>query len=172
MNLATLDLTWSIVVVASPDYIRATERDLLAARDLLRYPERLIVVSNRTKLAGGRLAEHLVPVEARAASIVGGTMQALNAWVALRLLQELGDALLDAPTLRTRYHAMTRDAAKPSRPKGEPMTDGQVIAYIKEDLAADSSAKQTRLLRKLRDGGRSCEQGRFRGLYKKVTGQS
>ncbi|MEM9458053.1 MAG: hypothetical protein AAGF11_28005 [Myxococcota bacterium] len=92
--------------------------------------------------------------------------------MALALLRDLGDAPLDAPTLRTRYHAMTRDAVKPSRPKREPMTDAQVIAYVEAELAADRKAKQTRLLRKLRDGGRSCEQGRFRGLYERVKGQS
>ena len=99
-------------------------------------------------------------------------MCALNARVALRLLSELGRAPLDAPTLKSHYEAMTRTAQTPQRPKGEPMTDEQVIGFITDELAADPSAKHTRLLRKLRDAGRSCEQGRFRALYQRVTGQS
>lgn len=170
--LARRESTCTIVVVASPDYVRAMQRDLLTARDLLGQPQRLIVVSNGTKLSSSPLAEQLVPVDARARSVVGGTMQGLNARVALRLFEDLADEPLTAPALQTLYEAMTRDAKKPQRPKGEPMTDDQVIAFIKAELAADPDAKQTRLLRKLRDSKRSCEQARFRGLYKQVTGRS
>lgn len=164
----------TIVVVASPDYVRAMQRDLLAARDRLRHRQRLIVVSNAAKLSNGRFAEHLIPVDSRARSVVGGTMQGLNARVAQQLFLGLdaGAGPLDAPTLQAHYQAMTRNAQKPSRPKGEPMTDEQVIAFIQDEIASDSSARHTRLLRKLRDAGRSCEQKRFRGLFQRVTGQT
>lgn len=172
MHLAESGPECTIIVVASPDYVRAMQRDLLQARARLREPTRLIVISNGMRLSSGPLAEQLIPVDARARAVVGGTMHALNARVALHLLQHLGDAPLDAPTLRSLYEAMTRTATKPQRPKGEPMTDAQVIDYIEAELVADSSVKQTRLLRKLRDNGRSCEQSRFRGLYEQVKGQS
>ena len=57
-------------------------------------------------------------------------MQGLNARVALRLLHDLGDAPLDAPTLQSLYESMTRNAKKPSRPKGEPMTDLKLEAKV------------------------------------------
>jgi hypothetical protein len=167
--LAEGDPDGAILVVASPDYVRAMEPDLLAARDRLTNPDRLVVISNGTALEGGALTEHLIPVDQHARAVVGGTMQGLNARVALALLRGLGRARLDATTLRSHYAAMTRDASTPALPKGEPMTDDQVLAFIREELAASPNAKQTRLLRKLRDSGRSCEQARFRGLYQRVT---
>lgn len=170
--LAEADPDGAILVVASPDYVRAMEPDLLEARDALSDPLRLVVISNRVALAGGPLTEHLVPVDQNARAVVGGTMQGLNARVALALLRMLGNLRLDAPTLRSLYAAMTRDASTPARPKGEPMTDDQVLAFIREELAASPNVKQTRLLRKLRDSGRSCEQARFRGLYQRVTQDS
>lgn len=167
--LAQGDPDGAVLVVASPDYIRAMEPDLLEARRHLSDPQRLVVISNRNALEGGPLTEHLVPVDHQARAVVGGTMQGLNARVALALLRSLGDARVDASTLRSLYAAMTRDASTPSRPKGEPMTDDQVLAFIREQLVSSPTAKQTVLLRRLRDSGRSCEQARFRGLYKRLT---
>lgn len=168
-ELAQGDPDGAILVVASPDYVRAMEPDLLAARGLLTDPQRLVVISNRTALEGGVLTEHLVPVDQHAKPVVGGTMQGLNARVALALLRGLGEARLDATTLRSHYAAMTRDASNPALPKRDPVTDDQVLAFIREELAASPNAKQTNLLRKLRDSGRQCEQGRFRRLYQRVT---
>lgn len=168
-DLAQGDPDGAILVVASPDYVRAMEPDLLAARAHLSDPQRLVVISNRNALDGGALTEHLVPVDHQARTVVGGTMQGLNARVALALFRALGDARLDATTLRSLYATMTRDASTPARPKGEPMTDDQVLAFVREELAASPNVKQTRLLRKLRDTGRSCEQARFRSLYQRVT---
>ncbi|MEX1362168.1 MAG: hypothetical protein AB1Z98_03535 [Nannocystaceae bacterium] len=168
-DLAAAEPRGAVVVVASPDYVRAMEGDLLAARDRLDNPLRLVVVSNRAKLQAGPLADHLVPVAQEAREVVGGTMQGLNARVALALLGKVENALFDARTFQDLYAAMTRDAKTPQRPKGEPMTDDQVIAFIKEQLVRDPKLAQTRLLRALRDAGRSCEQARFRGLYKRVA---
>jgi hypothetical protein len=171
-ELARRDPDSTILVVAPPDYVRAMEGDLLVARSLLARPGRLVIVSNRAKLAHGPLAANLVPVDQRARAVVGGTMQGLNARVALELLRRLGKARLEAGKLQALYQAMTQDASTPTRPKGEPMTDDQVIVFIREQVAADPKAKQTRLLRKLRDSGRSCEQARFRGLFQRVTKSS
>ena len=49
-----------------------------------------------------------------------------------------------------------------------PVTDEDVLKYLLTELRKDSSKAHTPLLRKLRDGGKACEQSRFRGLYQQV----
>jgi hypothetical protein len=162
----------SLVVVASPDYVLAMEDDLLAARQALAAPERLVIFSNGRRLASSRITDNLVAIDDRSRALVGGTMQGLNARVALSVLGWANGQSLDVDRLRKRYTHMTSDVAKPERPKGEPMTDEQVLEFITESLAEEPSARQTRLLRKLRDTGRSCEQARFRGLFNRVKQSS
>lgn len=55
------------------------------------------------------------------------------------------------------------------RAAGAIMSDDEVRAFIRSKLAVDRSLRHTRLLRTLREGGRACEQGRFRRLFKEVT---
>ena len=49
------------------------------------------------------------------------------------------------------------------------MADDEVLRFIHLELKKDPSAKCTRLLRRLRDSGRACEQARFKGLFQEVT---
>jgi len=106
--IAALDPTAMILVVASPGYVHAMEDDLLVVRDRLHRPEQLVVVSNRARLERGLLSDHLVPVEGRAQSVVGGPWVALNARVARALLYRLEGAPVDVKTLRARYAELTR----------------------------------------------------------------
>lgn len=108
--IAELEPSSTIVIVASPTYVHAMETDLLAARKRLHHPEQLVIVSNRARLEGGRLSEHLVPVEGGAQAIVGGPLVALNARVARALLHRLGGARIDVTTLRARYAALIPSA--------------------------------------------------------------
>ncbi len=112
--LAASDPEGAIVVVASPDYVRAMQADLLEARALLVDPTRLVVISNRAKLMGGLLHDHLVPVDRRATAVVGGSLHGLNARVALGVLRRLGPARLDVGRLREIYAAMVRAPAHAS----------------------------------------------------------
>jgi len=50
------------------------------------------------------------------------------------------------------------------------MEDEDVKAFVKAELAADASASCAVLLRTLRDGGRACEQARFKQIYWQTKG--
>ena len=154
----------ALLVVASPDYIRAMRLDLLAARDALKTPERLIVISNRDLSSDAELSRHLIPVDERCRTVLGGTMQGLNARVALSLLEWGHAEPLSVPRLRQRYDDMVSDAEKPPKPNRERMDDKDVVAFLRAELAKDPRAGWTLLLRTLRGGGRACEQRRFNEL--------
>ena len=50
------------------------------------------------------------------------------------------------------------------------MTDYQVKRFIKRELRSAPGLSCTRALRVLRDGGRACEQKRFKNLFREVAG--
>jgi hypothetical protein len=158
----------SIVVVASANYIAAMKDDLVATRKRLESPGRLIVVSGRSSLSGGDLAEHWIPSEAVLLASVGGARGSLHARVARKILEEAPKWELDARTLRERYARLISRAPDLERHNREPMTDSAVGRYITRAIAQDQSVPHTRLLRQLRASGRACEQKRFRRLYFQV----
>lgn len=158
----------ALLIVASPDYVRAMRPDLLAARDALLSPELLTVVSNRDLLGDNELAEHVIPVDQRSWTVLGGTMQGLNARVALELVQQEQDSPIIAPRLRERYESMVRDAEKPPKHNREKMNDDDVLVFLRSELSKNPRAGWTLLLRTLRGSGRACEQGRFRELHAQV----
>jgi len=158
----------ALIVVGAPDYIRAMRQDLLAARAALDTPDRLIVVSNRDLKSDDELSRHLIPVDERCRTLLGGTMQGLNARVALSLLEWGHDGPLTFPRLRKRYDEMVSDAEKPQKPNRDKMDDKDVLAFLRAELTRDPRAGWTPLLKALRGGGRACEQSRFKELHKQV----
>lgn len=166
--LATRSPHSALIVVGSPDYIRAMRQDLLAARDALRTPHQLIVISNRDLSSDDELSRHLIPVDERCRTLLGGTMQGLNARVAHNLLEWGHQGPLTVPRLRQRYDDMVSDAEKPTKPNRERMNDDDVLVFLRAELARTPRAGWTLLLRTLRDSGRACEQRRFRELHQQV----
>jgi hypothetical protein len=166
--IAAADPFATILVVASPPYIRAMEEDLCKARDLLYRSDQLAVISNGAKLASGPLANNVVPVGCRALAIVKGAMTALNARVALALLSRVDATTLGARALRDAYGQMTRDASAPELSRGAPMSDEQILGFIREQLVGTPGVGHSSLLRLLRGRGGSCGQDRFRELYRRV----
>lgn len=167
-ELAEQSPNGAILVVASPDYVRAMRADLLAARTMLSSHELLSVISNRELLSDDVLAPHLIPVDQRSWTVLGGTMQGLNARVALSLLEQAPNAPLTAPHLQEKYESMVRDAEKPAKLNRERMHDKDVCDFLHTELTKKPTAGWTLLLRTLRTSGRACEQDRFRGLHKSV----
>ena len=157
-----------LLIVGSPDYIRAMRLDLLAARDALETPELLTVISNQDLRNDEALAPHLVPVDERCRTLLGGTMQGLNARVARSLLEWGRSGPLTAPRLRERYDSMVSDAEKPPKFNRDRMDDKDVLAFLRDALTRDPRAGWTLLLRTLRGNGQACEQGRFRELHRQV----
>lgn len=157
-----------LLIVASPDYIRAMRLDLLTARDALAEPDLLTVISNHDLGSDAALAPHLIPVDERCRTVLGGTMQGLNARVARSLLEWGRSGPLTAPRLRERYDSMVSDAEKPPKFNRDRMDDKAVLVFLRRALAEDPRAGWTLLLRTLRGNGQACAQGRFRELHRQV----
>ncbi len=155
----------SILVIASPVYVRAIADDLLAAAEALRRPESLVIVSSVSGFPD-ELAEHLVPSVARLRSGLGGALGSLHARTARHLLK--GASLpFDASALRTKYERIASRAKPLESNSRERRSDSEVRAFIRSQLKGDSKSC-TALLRVYRDSGFRCEQKRFRNIFTQV----
>lgn len=161
----------ALIVIGSADYVWAMREDLLSAREALRAPDRLILISNRVLSGDAELSRNLIPVDVRCRTVLGGTMQGLNARVALSLVERGNDGPLTVSRLRRIHDEMIRDVDNPPRPDREKTADEDVLGFLRAELARASPAGWTRLLRTLRGRGLACEQGRFKALYRRVLEQ-
>ena len=162
--LAQRDPNARMLIFGSPSYVRAVEKDLLAAIDRLEVPERLVLVSTRD-VEGSRLARHLVVGDARVQSEFGGARVSLHARVARHLLKVALDCEWHVSRLRLRYQEVLRAVPEANMDQRKKMTDTEIHQFIVEQLARDPRATATRLLRALREGGSACEQARFKTLF-------
>ena len=153
-----------LVVVGSPSYVMAMERDLLAARQELVHPDNLIIVSS-TPPSGCRIEANWVITSARLQPTVGGSLTSLNARIARKIICDNAASGLRASRLRghlARTIARTPDRQHTIR---KPIDDVQVANFIRRELATGPEQTQTRLLKRLRASGLSCEQRRFKRIY-------
>jgi hypothetical protein len=155
------------VAVLSEPYLRALGSDLLAARDHLRAPDRLIV------LCGGAPPEHplagnLVRWDSRA-QIVDGALTSMNARVARRLLAEVPVERLTLATARDRVAAWAATAPSRTRPERVRVTDDDVRAFIRERVATDPAESPSAMHRAFRDSGLACERLRFLSLLRTLV---
>ncbi|MGS2616359.1 hypothetical protein ACVCAH_17815 [Micromonospora sp. LZ34] len=168
-DLARTNPDDTIIAVLSNTYLRACSDDLRRAAGQLRDPQRLTIVGPAQ--ADPDLDELVVGVAARMRPAVGGSLLALNVRVAQRLV---GLVTADPGThrrshLRALAHELAATAPPPApRAHRERMTDDEVKAFIRP-LAAAGPTSATRLLRRLRDSGKSCEQARFKQLFDELS---
>lgn len=155
----------SMLVIASPVYVRAMADDLLVAARALRRPESLVIVSSVSGFPD-ELTEHLVPSVARLQSRLGGTLGSLHARTARHLLKE-ASLPFDASALRAKYERIASRARPLESNSREHRSDSDVRAFIRSHMKADSTSC-TGLLRVYRDSGFRCEQRRFRTLFNEV----
>ncbi|MEV4712623.1 hypothetical protein [Micromonospora sp. NPDC049374] len=164
-DLARTNPDDTIIAVLSDTYLRACSDDLRRAAGQVSDPQRLTIVGPAQ--ADPNLDELVVGVTALMRPAVGGSLLALNVRVAQRLL---GLVNADPGThrrshLRALAHELAATAPPPApRAHRERMTDDEVKAFIRP-LAAAGPTSATRLLRQLRDSGKSCEQGRFKQIF-------
>ena len=93
-----------------------------------------------------------------------------NQRVATRVVEILGPAVVD----RARVDgvlAAAMDREGPVRHERQVASDATVMAFINAALTVDQSVSRTALLRRWRDRGRACEQGRFRALFERVMAE-
>ncbi len=163
-ELAAVAAHVRLLLVLSAPYLGACRADVLAAAARLR-PAGVSIISVGAGRPGGEVAGLMLPADARLQHHLGGTRSSLNVRIAEHLLTA---GILDHAGMQD--HLARLAAAQPplTRYGRQPMSDGELHAFIRAHLQADPAANHTRLLRELRDGGRACEQSRFARLFRDV----
>ncbi|MGE0131490.1 MAG: hypothetical protein AB7U82_25690 [Blastocatellales bacterium] len=158
------------LLVASPYYLSAVEKDLQSALLALASPERLMIVTSPSKLTNGLLRHHSVCSSARLQSRLGGSCVSLHARVASLILKKVNSWGFDAKTVGKRIEALIAKSPQRENFQRQQITDRQVRQFVKVNLKSTPQLSCSMLLRRLRDSGFACEQSRFKELYWEVRG--
>jgi hypothetical protein len=128
-------------------------------------------VSSR-EIAVGRWAQHVIASDTRLQRRLGGARISLHARVARLLLELVPECGWHINSLRPRYQQLLSAVSEVHVNQRPRMTDQQVRQFVSEELAKDPKLTGTRLLRRLRESGRACEQNRFKALFAEVRKRS
>jgi len=158
-----------VLIALSPAYLDAIGDDLAIAITTAK-PENISIFSAGAKKSH-RFGEYLIPCDSRLRSIIGGTCSSLNIR-SLRYAIERASEGLDREDVKRRFERLLEERPAAPLPKRTPMSDEEVTSFILEALTADPDVRPTPLLRRLRDGARSCEQSRFSILFRRARGGS
>lgn len=158
----------TVLLAASPAYLRAIAKDLLEAATAA--PERLILITSSTKDLHPDLAARLVPSDARFQPLVHGSMISLHARVARWLIQTSSDHRFEMPEIAAQVDRYLKTATPPPRLQRSQAEDDTVRAFIQKRLRVDKNVTHSGLLREWRSAGRACEQSRFRQLFHQIRG--
>jgi len=170
-DLATRYPRTPLVVAASPIYLSALRSDLEGACAALATTDQLSVISAGCSDLGPVLSEQLVPCDGRLRNLLGGAMHSLNARITAKVLTEADRWEPRASVLKKRYERLLATQDELQVHNRIPMNDVEVRSYIQRALEHEPLLKCSPLLRRLRDGGRACEQKRFSALYRSVASE-
>lgn len=168
--IAQRDPSARIIIIGSPGYVSALEDDLLDVLSTHNSAERLLIVSGEKERCRNELHASWITSSARLLSVVGGSLPALHARVARKILDDAPRFGLDATALRARWARISERSPEAMKPVRTQATDDEVKAFIRSSLREQPKSKHTKLLRDFRAAGRACEQSRFRNLFMQVTG--
>ncbi|MGW7664130.1 hypothetical protein [Streptomyces sp. NPDC054756] len=162
-TLQELGKAGPVLLVLSETYAKAMEVELRALAD----------VAGEALLFGG--VEEIagiqrVPADAGLRRTLGGTLTSLNVRMAATWFQHCQDGQLTSTATIDSWNKWATSESRPEQHNRRPMTDEQVIAFIRTETSSHPGISRTRLLRLLRDGGQACEQSRFANLYIKTMG--
>lgn len=157
-----------MLVAVSPPYLRAMARDLTAAADHLDSPGLLSVVcAGNANIAA--VNAFRVPCDARLQHAAGGgTRVSLNVRLAGLALDQLAGELPTYERISSAFSRLLASAAPVSVYDRAKLDDEGVRAFIREAIREEPSVSKTGLLRRLREAGQACEQGRFGHLFRQV----
>lgn len=102
---------------------------------------------------------------------LGGTLTSLNVRMAASWLEHCEDGRLTSTATSDSWQRWSSDVAEPERYNRTPISDEDVMAFIKRETASHPGISRSRLLRALRDGNQACEQSRFANLYIRAMGE-
>ena len=177
-TLARRDPEAVIIVIASSGYVSAMRDDLVDARALLSDSSRLLI-SSATSRAQSKsanmkdLERNILPVRSqiRLMSADAPSSRGLvNVHAVRHLLQS--NCWQDCATATTELEHVQRELGADKMPERKPMSDEQVLTFIRGELKKDGRATKTRLLRALRDSNKACEQSRFGALFEQEARSS
>jgi len=154
-----------VLLVLSHAYATAMDEDLIALghRGL-----------NALVIGGARNIEGLPRVAADKAlrSVLGGTATSLNLRTAQAWMERHdGGPRLFSTKTRLGWDQWAVRVRVPERYERIPMTDRQVVDFVKAALRRRPTLSRTQALRLLRDQSRACEQSRFAALYAKAVSE-
>jgi len=152
-----------VLVALSAPYVRALRDDLVSAARALG-EGRLILVSVGTRHVDG-LDGGLVPVSVELQRVLGGSRLSLNVRIARYLLGESSTHQWKTALITDLLGSLVEHADPCARQRRARMTDAEVMAFIQQARRAEPDVPKSHLLRRLRDGGRACEQQRFGELF-------
>ncbi|PRX98019.1 hypothetical protein [Allonocardiopsis opalescens] len=170
-ELAGADPDRPIVAALSESYLRACSDDLLEAAAKLTDNSLLSIIGPRGRCQA--IDEFIVPVSAALRPAIGGSLLSLNVRAAARILEIARDR--SVPFRRPHLTQLMAEvtAAAPEerdrRPPGVRLSDDEVRRFIVQSLNRGGPTSATRLLRRLRASGKSCEQVRFKALFDSIT---
>lgn len=153
-----------VLMALSEVYASAMEEELLALGAL---GGEALLIGGVREITG----VHRVPSDAGLRHALGGTLTSLNVRMAASWLEHSQDGTLTSQATQNSWNQWAAATTKPEQYNREPMSDEDVIVFIKRETAKVPGIPRTRLLRILRDGGRACEQSRFANLYKRTMGE-
>lgn len=166
-QLAAAEPKATVLVLGSPRYIQAMESDLAAAALIL--PTRLSIITSNPTAMDSKLAPLLVPSEAALLPLVGGSLPSLHARVARHMIQGSRTHALRTPDLQERYQQLIAQSTYRGMPQRDDATDAEVMSFVRGALKTTPHLAFTPALRMWRDGGRACEQKRFKRIFQEVA---
>lgn len=166
--IAASDPLATVLVIASPSYLRAMQDDLGASIGEFSGSGSLFIISSRIPATDAKLDRCWLPSRGALQAGLGGALVSLHARTARHLLATVRpqDFVQEKLSLMTKRLEGVEEKKK--RVSGSAMSDDEVLAFIRMRLDGDPVLSHTRLLRELRESGRACEQGRFRRLFNQV----
>jgi hypothetical protein len=156
-----------MLVIGSPDYLRAIERDLLTAARRLDDDRGLVVISSRD-VEKTSLKAYAIISDSRLQKVLGGARTSLHARIARELLYLAVPYGWVVEKLREGYKTRLGMVLERSVRQRQRVTNDGLRRFIGDELKANPRIGATNLLRRLRESGRACEQGRFKVLFGEV----
>lgn len=171
------------LLVASPDYLIAIANDLREAIGSHAAPDRFVVISSRSKTPLPHLERNIVTTDARLLCskdchspcplhLARGPRGSLSAGVALEVLRSSARERFGAKEIRGRLEEAVTKSPVLTTYDRKRASDAEVTNFIRSETRRSPHASCSSLLRKFRDGGRACEQGRFKAFYWQTKGGS
>jgi hypothetical protein len=170
-GLATSQRDVTVLVIASPSYIRAMERDLSTTAARLR-DEKLFIVSSAPGPREETLRACWIASGAQHQRSLGGSLISLHARLARHLLETLAPAELNSENATARANLLVQPTLSSELGPRASGSDDEIKSYIRSAIQTDPRMTHSRLLRIFRQAGRACEQGRFRELFVSIQGAS